>query len=183
MKNNRTLLILLAVFIALAIVLAYQMSRPMLPATAPTPGVSGARVFPDLTLQGIQGIRLRSPETGATFALSRGADGAWTAPGSVGMLDPRGADGIARTMVLLPYNATLTPPPDIDMATYGFTPEGVLSIEILLTDGGAHAVAVGYRTPTEDTYYALVDDRPDVYLLERAAVDFLILALREPPVA
>jgi hypothetical protein len=183
MKNNRTLLILLAVFIVLAIVLAYQTSRPIVQPTAPTPGVSGAHVFPDLTLDGIQGIRLRSPETGATFALARGADGVWTAPGSNGTLDLRGADGIARTMVLLPYNDSLPVPQGADMATYGFTPEGVLSIEILLTGGRAHAVAVGYRTPTEDTYYALVDERPDLYLLERAAVDFLILALREPPIA
>jgi hypothetical protein len=173
----------LGLFIALAIVLAYQNSRPTVQPSAPTPGISSARVFPDLTLDGIRGIRLRSPETGAMFALSRGTDGVWTAPGSAGTLDLVGADGIARTMVLLPYNASLPVPDGADMAAYGFTPEGVLSIEILLTDGGAHAVAVGYRTPTEDTYYALVDDRPDLYLVERAAVDFLILALREPPVA
>ena len=37
---------------------------------------------------------------------------------------------------------------------------------------------VGYRTPTEDTYYAVVDDRPGLLLLERRAIDFLISQLR-----
>jgi hypothetical protein len=111
-------------------------------------------------------------------------DGVWTAPGSLGTLDTAQAEAVARTMVLLPYNdVLLEAPTEASLPDFGFTPEGVLSIEILLTDGGAHAVAVGFRTPTEDTYYALVDDRPDLYLLERGAVDYLIKTLREPPVA
>jgi hypothetical protein len=86
-------------------------------------------------------------------------------------------------MVLLPFNHTLTLAPGEDKSTYGFTPEGILSIEIVLNSGVSHAVAVGFRTPTQDSYYALIDTRPQLYLLERAPVDYIISRLKSPPVS
>ncbi len=183
MKNNRLLIVLLMVFVALAALLAIDDARQTAAVTTPTPGVNAVYVFPDLTLDQIQAIRLRSPETGETFLLNRDADGSWTAPESTGTLDLTEANNIARTMILLPYGETLPLNPGDDKSIYGFTPEGVLSIEIALTDGLSHVVAVGFRTPTSVSYYALVDDRPELYLLERPAVDFLISRLKSPPVS
>ncbi len=182
MKNSRVLVALALVFVALAVLLAIQGAQPRTLSGA-TIVPTEQPVFSDVTLDTLQAIRLRSPETGQSLILSRSAEGEWTAPDLSGTLDATEADLIARTMVLLPFSRTLPLAADADMATYGFTPEGILSIELLLTDGGAHAVAVGFRTPTEQTYYALVDDRADLYLIERGAIDFLISRVKSPPVA
>jgi hypothetical protein len=181
MKNNRLVLVFLAVFLLLAALLAYQESRPT-QVDAPTPGERQAHVFPDLTLNSIQAIRLRSPETSESLILAREMGSAWTAPESSGTLNSTEADNIAKTMVLLPYNDTLAVKSNADLSAYGFTPNGVLSIQILLFNGDSHAVEVGYRNPTEDSYYALVDERPDLYLVERAAIDYLISRVKNPPI-
>ncbi len=184
MKNSRIVIILLMVFVALAAFLAAQNAQQSsAPPTSQAQQVLSQRIFPDLQINDIQAIRLRSPETGDSFVISRGGDGAWTAPDSSGTLNTTEADNIARTMVLLPYSRTLTVSPGDDLAPYGFTPEGILSVEIIQTDGASHAVAVGYRNPTATGYYGLIDDRPDLYLLDRGAVDFLISRLKSPPVA
>jgi hypothetical protein len=62
-------------------------------------------------------------------------------------------------------------------------PNPVISVEFVQVDGTSHALAIGFRTPSETGYYALVDNRPEIYILERAPVDFLISVLRSPPVA
>jgi len=115
--------------------------------------------------------------------LARDSNGVWSAPESTGTLNPTEANNIARTMVLLPFNHTITLKEGEDKSTYGFTPEGILSIEIVLSNGVTHAVAVGFRTTTQDSYYALVDTRSELYLLDRAPVDFIISRLKSPPVS
>jgi len=180
MKNSRSsLIIFLIVFVVLALLVALQNMHY----TPPPEATTYPSVFSDVNLDNLQAIRLRSPETGQSFVLSRAEDGTWTAPDSAGTLNATEADNIARTMVLMPFERILPLNPSDDLTTYGFTPEGILAIEILLTNGDSHAVAVGYRTPTENSYYALVDDRPSLYLLERGAIDFLISRLKSPPVA
>lgn len=180
MKSNRLVIILLMIFVALATLLAIQNSQSS--GSTVTTGDCSYCVFKDVRLDDIRAIRLRSPETGQTFAIARADDGSWTAPDSSGTLNVDGAELIARTMVVLPFHRTVPLSASDDKATYGFTPEGILAVEIVL-NSGSHAIAIGYRTPTSDAYYALVDDRSDLYLLERSAVDFLIAALKTPPVA
>ena len=184
MKNFRFLLVLLMIFVVLVVLLVVQnKQQDAAVLSTPTPGGFSSPIFADVTLNTIAAIRLRSPETGKTFLLSRATDGSWTAPLNPGKLDPNGANNIAKTMVLLPYNQTLTLPAKADKTVYGFTPSGVLSIEVILTNGVSHAVEIGYRTPTSEFYYALVDDRPDLYLVERAPIDYLIFCIKSPPVS
>lgn len=180
MKARRSgMIILVLLFGGLAVFTLIQ-GKPA-PEPPLTPITPFFRVFPDLAVLDIAAIRLRSPETGKTFTLARQVDGSWQAPESTGTLDDSAAAAIARTMVLLPYvNTTVL---GSDLTTYGFQPEGVLSLEIGLVNNQSHVVAVGYRTPTNDGYYALVDDRPELYILDRAAIDYLIKELRDPPVA
>lgn len=181
MKSNRLVIVLAMIFVLLAALVAYQNSQPpTLLVTTPTPGQSDAPLFPGLTLDQIEAIRLRSPEDGKSFMIDRTLDGAWTAPETPGTLNTDEANNIAKTMIVLPYGESFTLQPGADKTAYGFTPEGILSIEMVLTNGATHVVAVGYRTPTEENYYALVDDRPNLYLLERAAVDYLISRLKSP---
>ncbi|HVU10055.1 MAG TPA: hypothetical protein VHD90_02205 [Phototrophicaceae bacterium] len=184
MKNIRTLLIFAMIFVVLALLLYVQSKQaPSVIVATPTVGQSVAQLFPDLTLDEIQAVQLNSPETGKTFTISRAADGSWTAPINPGKLSQIASNDIAKTMVLLPFSQTMMLKPGDDKSSYGFTPKGVLQIEIILTNGVSHAVEIGYRTPTQDGYYALVDDLPNLYLMERPAIDYLISTLRSPPVA
>lgn len=181
MKNSRLLIVLLIVFVALATLVAIQNSQPSSsPITAA--GCSNC-VYTDFKIDDIRAIRLRSPETGQTFVLARADDGSWTAPGSSGTLDAAEANLIARTIVVLPFNRTLPLNPGDDLTAYGFTPEGVLAVEIVLASGDSHAIAVGYPTPTGEDYYGIVDERRSLYLLQRGAPDYLIAKLKTPPVA
>lgn len=176
MKRDRRVLILLgAVFVALAALVLLQ-GQP-----APTSPYSTARVFDGFTLDEIQAIRLRNPSGSETFMISRAVDGMWTAPEAAGTLNVGVADLIARTMILLPYINQLdrTGEPE----AYGFLPTAGLAVEFILANGTTHAIIVGFRNPTETGYYAVVDNREEIYILERAAVDFLISVLRSPPVA
>jgi len=182
MKSNRSLIIFLMVFVVVAVLVAIQNMQPRVVA-GPTPTPPDPQTFTDFTLNDIQAIRLRSPESNLTFDLARDANGLWTAPNATGTLNTTEANNIAKTMVLLPYSQTLTLKAGDDKKTYGFTPEGILVIEIVLQTGVTHAVEVGYRTPTQENYYALVDDRPDLYLLDRAPIDYLISRLKTPPVS
>ena len=182
MRANRSLIILGMVFVVIAVLVAIQNMQPHVVA-GPTPTPSDPQTFTDFTFDDIQGIRLRSPESKTSFVLARAADGSWTAPDSTGTLNTTEANNIAKTMVLLPYSHTLTLQVGEDKKTYGFTPQGILVIEIVLKSGATHAVEVGYRTPTQESYYALVDDRSDLYLLDRPPIDYIISRLKSPPVS
>lgn len=182
MRARRTGLIILLVIFGVLGLLTFLQQRQEPQVVVPTGAVPFYRVFPDLAVLDIGGIRVRSPENDQSFTLARGEDGTWQAPGSEGTLDTEIASDIARTMALLPYIAIVTAA-DADTTLYGFQPEGILSLEIALSDGTNHVVAIGYRTPTETGYYAFVDERPELYILDRAPIDYLISQLREPPVA
>ncbi len=169
-------------FVGLAALLAIQRSQP--DAVEPTTtDVLYFHVFSNMAATDIQAIRLRSPETGDSFILTRAADGSWTTQDGSGTVDSTAAESLVKTMEQLPYSRTLPLNDGDSLQIYGFTPEGILSIEFVLSDGTSHAIAVGYRTPTDDGYYALIDDRTDLYLLSRPAVDYLISLLKNPPIA
>lgn len=175
--RRQTVLLLLLVFIALAAATYWQNRQSS--QVAPTPQIQFERVFPDLKVLDIGAIRLQDPTTNATFTLSRGEGGEWQALDVEGELNTETATLIARTMVLFPYEYTLPMPADDDLAAYGFNPNGNLLIQIVQINGEAHAVAIGRLTPSAASYYAVVDDREELYVIDRAPVEFLRVALRE----
>ncbi len=188
--KRRGLFLLLGVFILLAIVALLQ-SRPSTPSAVDMSNQTGG-VFEGYELMGqtlgmpveeIAAIRLSSAQEGEQFIMSRDGTGNWIAPNETGTLDGETAANIAKTVVLLPYQTTLDITETTTFETYGFTPNGTLSIEILMRDGGTHAIAIGGLVPTTDAYYALVDELPQIFLLERAPVDYLQVQLDSPPVS
>jgi hypothetical protein len=166
------------VFVVLLAVTVYQNNQQ-----ANEDDLPFERVYPALTEADLQAIRLNNPVSNQTFTINRTPNGEWSAPDHQGTLDQSIARTIAQTIVLLPYDRTLPPASDQTLEDYGFTADGRLSIEILLTDGSTHAVLVGSRAPSDIVYYGLVDDRLEIYLLYRGAIDFLSQQLRTPPVA
>ncbi len=192
MNPRRGLLVLALVFGFLMIILLFQESNapalppPIIPPTSmpettPTPLLL-LRVFPDLTVLDIQAIRLENPETGAELTLQRDASGQWTSPGRPGQLDPEAATTIARTLVLLPYGRSINILTSTSLDDYGFGTAGQFLIQIIVKNGEGYGVIVGAADDVDPVYYALVDDRDEIFRLERGPVDFLIQMLNSPPI-
>jgi hypothetical protein len=83
--------------------------------------------------------------------------------------------------VLLPYEHTLPLTEDLNLSEYGFQPNARLFIQVLMSNEESHIVAIGALTPSQTSYYALVDERDTIYLIESHAVAFLISTLAAPP--
>lgn len=180
--KRRPLLVLLAGFVTL-LVIAYLQIQP-----APTP--TDAEFIGSLPFLGkelsygasdIVALRLRDPRTNQTFVLSRDASGSWEAPLNQGSLNQTEASNIMKSVVVLLYYNTIPVTDTTRLEDFGFTPEGIMAIEILLADGQGHGIAIGNQTPTGDGYYALVDNQPRFYLLERGVVEYLRFQLSNPP--
>lgn len=191
--NRRMLFVLLLLFVVLAVIAVLQTRPPQiqswsdleaLRATVTAQGTPVySRVFPDMAVLDIQAVRLRDPNSEVEFLISRGEDGQWTAPNAAAdeRLDTDTASNIARTVVLLYYERTLPLNDSIELETYGFNPNGNLFIEVLLNNGEGHAIAIGTLSGSRTVYYALADERQELYLLERAPIDYLITQLANPP--
>ena len=188
--KRRGVFALLLLFVVLAVIATLQMRPPAQPsleelrATATMLGTPiFSRIFPDMAVLDIQAIRLRDPDSNQEFLISRGTDGQWTAPNATEeeRLDAHTASNIARTVILLHYERTLPVENSTQLAEYGFNPNGNLFIEVLLESGEGHVVAIGTLSGSRTVYYALVDERQEIYLLERAPVDYLITQVTNPP--
>jgi|FLYN01.1.fsa_nt_gi hypothetical protein len=183
MSSRRNLLILALVFIGLLALTLLQNQQLALDAASPTPVPTGIyrRLFPQMAVLDIQAIRLENPATDKTFTISRASNGTWTAPDSELALDTEAATMIAQTIVLLPYESSITLTEDLDLAEYGFQSDPRLLIQVLLSNGNTHIVAVGDLTPSQAAFYALVDEQDAIYLLDGRAVSYLLTILESPP--
>ncbi len=195
--NRKTLFIFLIAFAVLILIALFQTRQSSAPGAEATidpshpPTIDAAQVLSSYKLMGqtlgmnvddVVAIRLRNPHTNATFTLSRDSLGNWTAPDNPGKLDTTAATNIAKTVVLLPYESTIEVKPDTKLADFGFRPDGVFSIEILLRNNTSHAVTIGDLNTTEVSYYGLVDDKKVIYVMERRAIDYLWVQFKNPPV-
>jgi hypothetical protein len=181
MKNQRRILFGLgAMFFALLALVAF-LNRPTTP-NAPTT-IDFATVFSDFTVDDIQAIRLEDPRNPRSFTLQRDEDAAWIAPENAGTLNLEIADLLAQTVTIIPYQRIIPLAENANMGDYGFTPSGRLLLQIVVRDGRQYGMIVGGRTPADSGYYALVDNRPELYILERGAIDFMISSLITPPVS
>jgi hypothetical protein len=181
MNRSRTLFILIALFLTMAAALAVQNQQPT-PAPDPTAARPVVRVFPDLAVIDIISIRLLDPVTGTDFTIVRDGLGNWvSADGRA--LEENAGTMIARTIALLPSTRTVSVPDDGDLAPFGFAPNGLLFVQVLLANGAGHTVAIGTVTPTMEGHYALVDDQEEFHVLLTEAVAYLISVLRDPPLA
>jgi hypothetical protein len=179
--NRRIMIILGLVFVALVVVTILQ-SQPKPIEIAPDERFASflGRDL-NMTVLDIQAIRLRDPQTDQSFVISRDASGNWTAPNSEGSLDTVTASNIAKTVVVMPYQQSVIVTDATNLEQYGFQPNGILSIEVVLADGNGHVIAAGGLTPDGYQYYVLVDEQPRLYLIERGAVDYLLAQLVQPP--
>lgn len=112
-------------------------------------------------------IRLQNPQLGHTFVIGRGENDSW-ADADGRPIDQNVANAIARTVATMGYSRNIPIDDDITLSDFGLSlDETGLFIEIILRDGAGHVIAVGNRNPTNDSYYALVDEHEFIYLIPR----------------
>lgn len=181
--RQRPLLILLVIFITL-LVMAYVQIRP-------APSVTDSEFIASLSYLGkdlnysvndIVAVRLRDPRANQTLVLSRDASGSWEDSVNQKTLNQTEASNIVKSVVVLLYKNTVPVTDTTHLEDFGFAPEGFLAIEIALSDGQGHGIAIGNRNPTDDGYYALVDNLPRFYILERGVVEYLHSQMTNPAV-
>ncbi len=185
MSSRRTLFVFVGIFGALLVALAIQdVTLNRLADTPASNDTQYQRTFPDISSAAdIQAVRLADPSTAKTFTIAQQAAGVWTAPDSGKALRGQAGIQIATTIALLPNRQVVPILDEQALTTYGFKPNPLLLIYVLLKNGKTHNVAIGSLTPATTSYYAIVDDVSGVYVLDRSPIDFLIVALRTPPVA
>ena len=185
MKRNGTVIALGAIFFILLGVFFLQERALQEDMRSPTaqPTAILSRIFPEMAVINIDAIRLQDPINDEYMTIARDANDVWVfADGRDEALDQEAATLIARTMVLLPYRDSFTIEDDDNLEQYGFRPTGDFIILILMNDGTEHSVAIGEPTLSSPTFYGVVDDRNEVYLIERPAIDFLVNNFIDPPI-
>lgn len=180
--KNRGLLILFAVFIALAAII-FLSDRGTIgggnQATVPT--AVFLRVYPDMAVLDILAIQLEDPVTGQTFAVARAQDGQWEGVGFSDPLNQELTSTIAASVVLLPYTRTIDLPTDGNLSQYGLGARPQFLVSVITADRQQHIVAVGNPLQSGPEFYALVDDREQLYVIQRSPIDYLAGFLSEPP--
>lgn len=190
MIPRRRLSILLGAFVLL-LAIAFLQSRsnnqPQSTPAAPTVDLTVTptlppllRVFPDMTVLDIQAIRIEDPNTSDSVTLSRDASDNWTSPDIEGQLDNNKASDIARTIVLMPYSRSINITSETVLKDYGFDPNGQLFVSLIMKNGDSHILAIGALSETEPIYYVLLDERDEIFEIERGAVEFLRNFLLSP---
>jgi hypothetical protein len=185
-SDTRTVIILAVIFIALVGAFLFQTTR-LQEETAQTisqnPTPEASLVFPSISESQIRAIQLRDPASGNAFTMSRGPEGDWRGGTVSELIDQTGASYIARTLVLLPYYRRFEAETD-NLSRYGFDSDGgEFVISFITTDGEQHSVVIGGDAVTGSIpgFYGLVDDRPEMYVLEASSISFLLAEYLNPP--
>ncbi len=186
MKKIPTAFILLVVLVALVGVATWQNLPNAIPRPTVTP-TSDPRdvqtVFRHITAETIQALRIDDPNSTRDLILEANGSGGWRLVGVAdpNALDPIVANNIAKTVAFIPYVEVLSISDDVNLVNYGLTSETFwLQIQVILTTMETRNIVVGNLVPgSGEGYYALVDDRPEVYVLNRGAVEFLAGYLRQ----
>lgn len=177
MIRNRSLVLLIGVFVVLIVIsLMAQIVPPATPEISTTPFYQ--RVYPNLEPESITAISVTDSQGEGIVLRYDASNQRWVfeATGAVFATDV--AENITSTLSILPYVQTLPAPTETELRTYGLTQDRALLIAAVTDEGQTHAVLVGLLTPSSTSYYVLVDQRPEVYLVERAAIDYIAAVTR-----
>lgn len=184
MNNQRTLLLFALIFVGLLVVTLLQQPPASILAT-PSPEttpevVQPQRLFSDWTAGDISALRLQDPLTQKTRTLQKNASGLWESLESDQAVNQTVAQAVIAAAVNLSYTRVLDTPSSEARADFGLDAQNAaLFVQTILSSGEAHFVILGSRTPSGDSFYALVDERDGIYIIPRTggAPDFLLLNL------
>lgn len=177
------LLVILGVLVAVAALQSASLAAPRTAPTATADPRDVQTVFRHITPEVIHALRIDDPRSERDLILENDGQGSWRLVGvpNPTALDPVVAANIAKTVAFIPYVQILPPEDARDLAHFGLTSETFwLQIQVILTTMETRNIVVGHLVPgSRDGYYALVDERAEVYVLNRGAVDYLAVYLRQ----
>lgn len=189
MSQKRTLFLLILI---LAIVISIGLIQGIQPADQkPTPTFDTDemaqaqlrqinQIFPDVQLEDVFAINILDPVADLALTLTRTEDDLWTVIEVPNLLAQNDADAVAWTMANLPYINRLAAIEQNQVVELGLTEDdATLLLSVILKDNTQHVIAVGDLDPTASGFYALVDDRPELYLLDGEAIAYLVYWLRQ----
>ena len=182
MRNRNTgIYILLMIFLVLATIVYLQDQRSSDDSQAPIAAPAFSRVFPDLSVLDILAIQMSFPETDLIVTFARETSGQWIWLEEDQPISNDVGTSVARTVVLLPYTRTIPPPSDGDMTQYGFGETPQFLISVVTASNGELSVGIGDPLQTGPGFYGIVNDREQLYVLQRSPIDFLVSLVLEPP--
>jgi len=177
MNQKRLTLLFVLVFAALALLVFWPSAGEALPATPP-PGAVAVEYVYDWPPEDVLGLVL--DVRGLPALELRQQVGTWFSPSAQVLVDQTAAEGLVRTLAELPSLGKLEDVTPERYAEFGLSRQDLqMLIQIVRLDGTPHALVIGNRTTDDRAYYALVDDRPEVYLVLRGAVEYLAFAAKE----
>jgi hypothetical protein len=182
MTQRNSLFILLGVFVAL-LVLVFFRARPSTPTESSAPQSTATITGSLFTWRttDIQAFSIRDPYSGVTLSFQRNNSGQWESvevPEAIP--DQTGVDQVALTISLLPALEALNQVKVEDYPEFGLTQTDAFLILIaLLKNGEQHTVIIGDVAPGNVSHYALVDDRPEVYVIDARPVAYLVSLVRQ----
>lgn len=187
--NSITLIVLLLIAAVMAVLLITQETDDtasqtiIVPTYTPIPDAQ--LVFPEINASDIQAIRLEDPNTDYALTIARADEGDWQFLDRDYLPDQTVGDQIALTLANLPYYDKFAS--EADLTQYGFLPTGSLMfIQFVLFNGTEHFIIIGNPVSEDadqnpgrtNTFYTIVDERPEIYLVSRPAIAFLIVQLQ-----
>jgi len=138
------------------------------------------QIFSDVQVEDVFAVNILDPVADLALTITRTEDNLWEVIEVPDLLAQNDADAIAWTMANLPYTNRLDAIAQDEVAQLGLTQEdATLLLSVILRDNTQHVIAVGDLDPTASGFYALVDDRPELYLLDGQAIAYLVYWLRQ----
>jgi Domain of unknown function (DUF4340) len=155
MRGLRSFLVLLVVAAALGGYLYYDSKRP------PGDEKKQEKVFPDTQSDKIDRVSVKSDKGETTVVTKQGDRWQQTQPGTV-PADEAEISGITSNLASLEVQRVVDEQP-ADLKPFGLNPA---RIEVSFRQGGKdHTLLLGQKTPTGGDLYALVSDKPRVFII------------------
>jgi Domain of unknown function (DUF4340) len=155
MRGLRSFLVLLVVATALGGYLYYDSKRP------PGDEKKQEKVFPDTQSDKIDRVSVKSDKGETTVVTKQGDRWQQTQPGTV-PADEAEISGITSNLASLEVQRVVDEQP-ADLKPFGLNPA---RIEVSFRQGGKdHTLLLGQKTPTGGDLYALVSDKPRVFII------------------
>jgi hypothetical protein len=180
MNERKTLYALVGLFAGLLALVFLQtrlLSAPTLPATSNGTPIASLVSLYDWRPETIQALVIEVRDI-QPLQLQRQGE-LWISPNSPQSINQESVNDVALTLSELPVIDLFDGIEPDRYGEFGLSRvDYLMIIQLVLQDGTPHALIIGNRTEDEQGYYALVDDRPQIYVLGRGAIEFLAFAVR-----
>lgn len=182
MKQQRMFIILVVILGVVMIAGALQsvlMNRPSSEAPVNQDEATINRVFDGWGANNVFAIQIYDPVAQVGLTITRNNEDLWQLVEFSGLLTQEEGDLAAASMAYFPQVRTLEEIEPDNYADFGLTQDDLtMLVSVILKDGSEHSVAVGDLTAAGDSFYALVDERPNLYIIEAGPVAFYTQLLR-----